>query len=216
MTINIDNHLFQAHSQAKINMKSYSLTLMLTLVLCAVVVFAREAQAADNSGIEEANLTIYVHGALTQSVCRLEMSSANQTVELGEVGTGRLHSVGAQGKPVRLELRLEDCLSNEVASQDLRHDSLVWARNELSVSVSFSGVRDADNPELIKVQGAEGVGLRIKDVQGRDVRVGSRGIPLMIIPGQNALSFTIIPERTKAPLTPGSYLAQVNFKMSYD
>jgi len=189
---------------------------MLTLVLCAVVVFAREAQAADNSGIEEANLTIYVYGALIQSVCRLEMSSTYQTVELGEVGTGRLHSVGAQGKPVRLELRLEDCLNNEVASLDLRHDSLVWVRNEVSVSVSFNGVIDADNPELIKVQGVEEMGLRIKDIQGRDVSLGSRGSPLMIIPGKNALSFTIIPERTKAPLTSGSYLAQVNSKINYD
>nr|WP_154325608.1 fimbrial protein [Pantoea sp. 201603H] len=192
------------------------MALTIPLTLGALVLFFPPAQAVDNADVEGANGTLYVSGALTESACRLEMSSVRQDVLLGEVGTGRLWTPGARGMPVRVDLRLEDCLHSSVASRDMRTGALTRAREQPVVSVSFSAVRDADNPALVKAQGVSGMGLRMEDAMGRDVRLGSRGAPLLLMPGQNTLSYTVMPERTRADLVAGSYQARVNVHLSYD
>lgn len=173
-------------------------------------------EAMNNADVDEMNGTLFITGALTESACRLEMSSVRQEVLLGEVGTGRLQFVGAKGNPVRIDLRLEDCLKSNVASRDMSTGTLSWASEQPVMSMSFSAVRDEDNPTLVKAQGVSGMGLRLEDVQGRKVHLGSRGSPLLLQPGQNTLSFTVIPERTRAVLVAGSYQARVNIHLTYD
>lgn len=175
------------------------------------------AQAkTDNWDVEGANGTLYVHGALTESACRLDMTSAYQDIALGETGTGRLQTIGGQGAPVRFELRLMDCLHGPAGSPDERTGAVIWANDQPAVMVSFSATRDADNPQLVKVQGVSGLGLRLESASGDDVRLGSRGKPLLLTRGQNMLSYTVTPERTSAPLMAGSYRAVVDFHLSYD
>lgn len=195
----------------------FGLALMAPITLGAVVWLLPPAQAAvDNWDVEGANGTLYVHGALTESACRLEMTSAHQDIVLGETGAGRLRTVGARGEPIRFELRLEDCLRSPAGSRDVRTGGLTWADNQPAVTVSFRATRDADNPQLVKAQGVSGLGLRLENAQGEDVRLGSRGKPLLLAPGQNTLSYTITPERTPAALMAGSYRAVVDFHLSYD
>ncbi|CAI1508290.1 fimbrial protein [Serratia ficaria] len=174
------------------------------------------AQAVDNWQVEGAHGRLYVHGALTESACRLAMNSARQDVALGETGTGRLRSPGAQGHPVYVELRLEDCLPGQAAVRDERTGGLTRAAGQPAVSVSFQATRDADNPALVKAQGVSGLGLRLEDENGQDVRLGERGKPLSLTPGQNTLRYIVTPERTPADLVAGSYRAVVDFHLSYD
>lgn len=54
------------------------------------------------------------------------------------------------------------------------------------------------------------------DAQGRDIRLGERGAPLLLTPGQDALDYRVTPERTRAPLQAGAYSAHVDFRLSYD
>ncbi|CAI2004341.1 fimbrial protein [Serratia fonticola] len=193
------------------------LALMAPLTLGAIVWLLPTAQAAvDNWNVEGANGTLYVHGALTESACRLEMTSAYQDIALGETGTGRLQAIGAQGEPIRFELRLADCLRSSAGSRDVRTGGLTWADNQPAVTVSFTAPRDADNPQLVQAQGVSGLGLRLENGQGQDVRLGSRGKPLLLTPGQDSLSYTVTPERTPAALVAGSYRAVVDFNLSYD
>ncbi|VTR51616.1 Uncharacterised protein [Serratia fonticola] len=77
-------------------------------------------------------------------------------------------------------------------------------------------MRDADNPQLVKAQGVSGLGLRLEDEHGRDVRLGSRGAPLLLTPGQDALTYRVAAERTPAGLVAGRYRAVVDFHLSYD
>ncbi|HEJ9150382.1 TPA: type 1 fimbrial protein [Serratia marcescens] len=177
---------------------------------------AAQGQPADNWYTDGANGVLQVRGALTESACRLEMESAWQDISLGEIGTGRLQNVGDRGTPVAFELRLQDCLRSPVGSRDARTGALSWASNQPAVSVSFRAVQDADNPQLVKAQGVAGLGLRLEDGRGQDMRLGSRGEPLLLTPGQNALSYTVAPERTKAALVAGSYRATLDFSLSYD
>ncbi|CAI1776407.1 TPA: fimbrial protein [Serratia fonticola] len=191
--------------------------LVVPLTLGAMLWLLPSAQAAvDNWDVEGANGTLYVHGALTESACRLEMTSAYQDIALGETGTGRLQAIGTRGEPVRFELRLVDCLRSSAGSRDMRTGDLTWADNQPAVTVSFTAPRDADNPQLVQVQGVSGLGLRLENGQGQDVRLGSRGKPLLLTPGQDSLSYTVAPERTPAALVAGSYRAVVDFQLSYD
>jgi type 1 fimbria pilin len=174
------------------------------------------AHSANNWSVDGANGVLRVHGALAESACRLEMESAYQDVWLGEAGTARLAQIGAQGTPVVVQLRLRDCLRSPANNRDERSGNLLWAPYQPAVSVSFSAPADVNNPQLVKVRGASGLALRMSDSLGRDIRLGSRGAPLMIAAGQDTLNYTVTPERTRAPLQAGAYSAQLNFKLNYD
>lgn len=193
------------------------LALMAPLTLGMMLWLLPAAQAAvDNADVEGANGSLYVHGALTESACRLEMTSVRLDISLGETATGRLQTIGARGTPVRFELRLMDCLRSPASSRDVRTGGLTWSGSQPAVSVSFNAVRDADNPQLVKVQGVSGLGLRLEDEHGREVRLGSRGAPLLLTPGQSALTYRVATERTLAELIAGRYRAVVDFHLSYD
>lgn len=189
--------------------------LMLILHL-GMFIMSPSSRAADNWAVEGENGTLYVHGALTESTCRLDMTSLRQDIELGDSSTGRLQSVGDRGEPVGFELKLTDCLSSPAGSPDIRTGSTVWADNQPAITVSFRATRDADNPQLVKAHGVTGLGLRLQDSAGQDVRLGSRGKPLFLTPGQNNLRYTVTPERTAANLVAGYYQATVDFRLSYE
>lgn len=193
------------------------IALMVPLVLGTMLWLLPDVQArVDNWDVEGANGTLYVHGALTESACRLEMESARQDIALGDIGTGQLQSIGARGEPIRFELRIADCLRSSGGHRDIRTGNLTWAGMQPALTVSFRAIRDVDNPQLVKAQGVSGLGLRLEDDRGQDVRLGSSGKALLLMPGQNTLSYTVTPERTSAELEAGSYRAVVNFHLSYD
>lgn len=195
-----------------------ALVLMAPITLGAVLLLLPNAhgQAVDNWYTDGANGVLQVRGALTESACRLEMSSARQDIQLGETGTGRLQNVGDRGTPVGFELRLQDCLRSPAGSRDSRTGALTWAAQQPAVTVSFSAPADVNNPQLVKVQGVSGLALRMTDPLGQDVRLGSRGQPLLLTPGQNTLAYHVAPERTRTPLVAGAYSASVDFRLSYD
>lgn len=190
--------------------------LMVPLVLATVWAILPSAHAAGNGNIDGANGVLQVRGALTESACRLEMQSAWQDVWLGETGTARLAQIGDRGVPTAIKLQLRDCLRSPAKNRDLRNGNQVWSTEQPAVSVSFVAPADADNPQLVKVKGASGLALRMTDALGRDVRLGERGAPLLLTPGQTVLDYTVTPERTRAPLEAGAYSAHVDFRLSYD
>ena len=197
------------------------MVMMVPVVLVFGWLMLPNAQAAawaltEHPEVEGANGVLYVSGALTESACRLDMTSAYQAVRLGTVGTGRLQSPGDRGTPVAVQLKLRDCLRMSGRSLDARGGSLTWSASQPAVSVSFMAPADPDSPQLVQVQGAQGLGLRLLDERQRDVRLGSRGAPLLLTPGQSTLTYTVTPERTAAPLQAGLYRATVNFRLNYD
>lgn len=190
--------------------------LMVPVCACAMLWLMPPAMAADNWQVEGAHGVLHVRGELPESACRLEMTSAYQTVRLGNTATAQLAKPGDRGAPVNLQLHLRDCLRGPAANRDERSGNLLWSAQQPAVSVSFIAPADVENPELVKVQGASGLALRISDERGRDIRLGSRGAPLALAVGQNQLNYTVTPERTRAPLVPGAYAAVVDFRLSYD
>ncbi|EIT7186893.1 type 1 fimbrial protein [Serratia marcescens] len=177
---------------------------------------AAEWALAEHGAVDGAQGRLWVYGSLTESACRLDMTSASQDVLLGDIGTGRLQHIGDRGIPVAVKLLLRDCLRMSGSAQDSRTGGLVWSAGQPAVSVSFMAPADPDNPQLVQVQGAQGVGLRVLDEGQRDVRLGRRGTPLLLTPGQSSLTYSVMPERTSAPLQAGAYRATIHFRLDYD
>lgn len=171
---------------------------------------------ADNWDVDGEHGVLHVYGTLTESPCSLEMGSAWQSVDLGNTGTAQLRQAGDRAVPVPVQLRLRDCQSVTARNRDDRSGSLLWSHSQPAVSVSFTAPGDMNNPQLVAVTGVSGLGLRMADRYGQDVRLGGRGKPVLLTPGQDTLTYTIIPERTAAPLRAGAWHALVNIGLEYD
>ncbi|WP_313097810.1 fimbrial protein [Atlantibacter hermannii] len=158
---------------------------------------------------------LYVYGNVRESACRLEMDSAWQAVDLGDTTHAEINAVGKQSAPVQIKLYLLDC--PEIATRMTNSNSMTTTTSyqQPGYQARFVAVSDAHNPDLIKVEGVSGIGLRLKDSQGRPVRLGQTGDTVLIDPGQNVITYTLQAERTAAAFIPGAYHAQVQFSIVY-
>ncbi|AIJ06756.1 Fimbrial protein [Edwardsiella anguillarum] len=173
-------------------------------------------KTSDNWNVDGSHGMLHVSGVLTEGACRLDMQSAYQQISLGTVPAGQLHYPGNQGAPVAVQLSLRDCLHSGGHQDDLRSGNRTSDRLQPVVSVTFKGAADADNPDLLQVQGTSGLALRLQDSNRRDVRLGDRGTPQYLMPNNSQLTYYIMPERTSAPLVTGAWRSVVNFGLNYD
>ena len=157
-----------------------------------------------------------VTGSLHHSACMLEMTSSYQTVELNNVPRHQLQRPGDGATPVAFQLRFFDCRRAAGSVTNERTGKLVWSAYQPVVSVAFLAPADADDPRLVKVQGITGMGLRLTDSLGRDVRLGSLGEPLFFAHGSDTLTWHVQPTRTAAALTNGAFRAVVDFRLNYE
>ncbi|MGL5387398.1 MAG: fimbrial protein [Serratia sp. (in: enterobacteria)] len=200
----------------------------LSLLMTSLLVLSGTAIADAGRNSAERNLStserfvegnegiLHVYGALTESACRLDMTSANQVVEMGVIGTGRLQSVGAEGTPVAVNLILRDCLRVSSYNLDERQGNVVWAEDQPSMSITFLAPQDIYDSKMIGVRGAQGLALRLSDSEQHPVPLGQRNRPVLLNPGNNVLNYWLTPVRTAAPLQAGAYTANVDFRLSYD
>lgn len=181
-------------------------------LLAALLAPAALAEYDQNSGRHG---VLHVAGSMTESACRLHMGSAYQAIDLGNVGTAELQRVGDRTPPMHVQLRLQDCARGASTARDAQ-GNLAWSASLPSVSLSFSGVQDHFNPELVRVEGVGGVGLRLLDRHQRDVGVGQGAKLLLLDADSGLLDYYISAERTVAPLQAGRYSSLVMFGLSYD
>jgi len=182
------------------------------LSLCPAIALA----TVDSWDIEGENGVLQVTGALSAAACRLDMQSARQEVSMDTTPLSSLKRVGERGTPVAFQLYLRDCMMSGGSQQDRRTAGRVWDQKQPVVTLSFSGNSDMQKPELIQLKGTSGVGLRILDDQNRDIRLGSRGMPLFLSPRNAQLTYYAVPERTSSTLTAGPYQAAADFRLSYE
>lgn len=183
--------------------------------LLSTVATATPLNQVDNWDVDGANGTLYVHGALTESACRLAMSSAYQTVEVGTIGTASLQQEGNMGRPVAVQLRLEDCLSSESRSRN-NLGNLLWSPEMPAMKVRFLAPSDVQDPRLAAVSGVKGIGLQLSNAAQKPINLGEYSLPQLISPGQNQLTYYVTPVRTTAGLSSGAYYALIRFQVSYD
>lgn len=186
------------------------------LTLLATLAMSLSASAADDWNVDGEHGELRVHGLLTEGACHLDMTSQFQQVALGNIPQRLLAKAGDEAQPVRFQITLRDCSRSGGSQRNRYTGSSSWDAIQPVVTLSFSGVTDPLMPGLFKTTGVSGVGLKITDPQGRRVRPGERGEPLIITPGDNLLNYQVTAVRTPAALTTGDFSALARFEVSYD
>lgn len=174
------------------------------------------AGAADDGGFNDYNAVLHVTGALLESTCNLDMRSAYQEVNLGNIHTEALARPGDQGAPIAVQLTLRRCIRTAGGRRDEQGGAMVWSAAEPVVGITFRAQADADTPALVGVRGAGGFGLRLSDALKRNIELGVRTRAWFVAPGDSVLTYYITPERTSAPLAPGNFHAFINLFLTYD
>lgn len=159
--------------------------------------------------------TLYVHGDLLENTCRMTMDSAWQDVDLGSATRADLSLVGKTTPPVTVKIYLHDCPELPNWSTNITPMTTTISTMQPPYKARFVAVTDDNNPELIKVTGASGIGLRLRDSHGETVKLSRMSDSQLLNPGQDEVVFTLQPERTGAMFVPGPYSAVINFSMIY-
>lgn len=158
---------------------------------------------------------LYVQGTLTEGTCRMSMESDWQEVDLGNTVLADIKTYGQTGHSTSIKIFLEDCpgqITNVTNSATLTQTRVAGGT---IYQARFIAVADETNPNLIKVKGASGIGLQLRDDQGREVKLSQRGYPILLAPGQNEVTFSLQPVRTRSEFVAGAYHAIINFSMIY-
>jgi hypothetical protein len=73
------------------------------------------------------------------------------------------------------------------------------------ITVGFLAPADSDNPELFALEGTRGIWLRLTDLLLSTTSILVSGASPSLLPGNNELTWYVIPERTSAPLVHGPF-----------
>lgn len=185
-----------------------SLMVSLMMAITSVASAEKEQPLVDTG-------SLYVHGDLQENTCRMTMDSAWQDVDLGSTTRADVSLLGTSTKPITVTIYLQDCPEIGSRSTNITPMTTTVSTQQPPYKARFVAVADESNPDLIKVMGATGIGLRMRDSRGETVMLSRTGDSLLLNPGQDQVVFTLQPERTAALFSPGPYHAVINFSMIY-
>lgn len=148
--------------------------------------------------------TINFTGKITDTACKVDTASANQTVNLGEVATTSFGAAGATASATRFTINLTGC--PEAAT---------------SASIRFDGPLASGNSNLLALssgQTATNVGVGIYEQDSNTlIPVGSSSAPVTLSSTTaNAMNFIAKYVSTGATVGAGSANAATTFTVSYN
>lgn len=171
-------------------------------------------RSVDNWNVDGQHGVVYVSGSLTESPCRLGMASSYQTVEMGNLDIGTLKQNG-QGSSVPFQIELEDCVDTPTKLENKRSGLSIWSMNQPAAKIRFLAPTAGNLPNVVKVNGAGGLGLLLTTAKGDLLSIGEASSPQWLSPNQNQLTFYVTPVQTGL-LQPGAYSALISFEMQYE
>lgn len=172
--------------------------------------------AANEWNVDGENGYLHLSGTLSEGACSLDMTSVHQDVSLGNINRHALARPSARGLPVYFTIKLRRCARTGGDETDLYSETSTEDAVRPVVTLNFTGVADPDRPELLSAAGVTGLGLLLSDREGRVVRPGMRGEPLILQTGDNVLTYSVTPVRTSGPLSDGDFRVVTSFEVSYD
>ncbi|EMH4146812.1 type 1 fimbrial protein [Providencia stuartii] len=170
----------------------------------------------DNWQVDGANGALYVSGSLTESPCRLAMTSAYQAIELGNTETAELKKVGDRGRPTAFHIELQDCIEVNNSLENVQTGRVAWSSTQPAVKIRFIAPTVPWMPDFAKVMGAQGIGLVLSDKAGHTLPLNRNSNPELLPSGQSTLTYYVSPVRTAAQMQPGAYSALISFEMRYE
>ena len=162
------------------------------------------ALAGNHWNVTVAGGNMRFQGVIIAESCRVEAGDQQMTVNMGQISSNRFHSPGEDADPVPFDIHLQDC-STAVSQR---------------VGVSFSGVADGKNPDVLSVgEGpgiATGVGIALFDKEDQLIPLNSPpGAWRRLYTGPTTLHFVAKYRATGNQVTGGAANAQVWFSLTY-
>lgn len=168
----------------------------------------------DNWNVDGQHGVVYVKGSLTESPCRLAMTSSYQMVEMGNIDTGTLQHNG-KGSPIPFQIELEDCLETATRLENVQSGMTAWSSTQPAVKIRFVAPTVPFYTYFARVTGAQGLGLAVTTPSGALLPMGKNSEPQLLPSGQSQLTYYVTPVRT-GKLVPGAYSALIAFEMLYE
>lgn len=173
-------------------------------------------QPVNDLGMDGKLGTLYVHGTLTESACRLSMDSAYQVIDLGNASTAQLQRVGDKGRAVPFNINLLDCVRTDMKMENSHNGTTTWSVMQPAVKVRFIAPTNEHNSSVVQVLGAKGLGLQITAANGETVAIGVATPPELLFLNSDSLLYYVTPVRVATSLEAGQYSAVINFELIYD
>ncbi|RKS85120.1 type 1 fimbria pilin [Orbus hercynius] len=196
---------------------------ILTLAACSAFYVSADSfsdsswrQPVNDLGLDGKLGTLYVHGTLTESACRLSMDSAYQVIDLGNASTAQLQYVGDKGHAVPFDINLLDCVRSDIKMENFHNGTTTWSVIQPAVKVRFLAPTITNNSTVVQVLGAKGLGLQITTPNGEAVPIGIATPPHLLSLNNNRLMYYVTPIRVATSLEAGQYSAVINFELIYD
>ncbi|MBL5945896.1 type 1 fimbrial protein [Enterobacter asburiae] len=172
-------------------------TLLAVMMAGSVMAMVNAAHAADG--------TVKFVGNIIDQACTVDTSSANQTVQLGDVAASSFgNASGVQSSGQKFNIVLTACPAGTVA-------------------VGFAGTADPADSTLLRLdagQTATGVGVRINNNDGTQVLMNDTASPARVtVPaggGDVTLSYVGQYQSTSASVTAGTANATSQFTVLYN
>lgn len=175
---------------------------------------SRLYRPVDNWNVDGANGVLYVSGSLTESPCRLAMTSAYQSVDLGNIETAELQRNG-KGTPVPFQIELEDCIEMATRLTNVQSGMTAWSSTQPAVKIRFVAPTVPFYSDFVQVNGVQGLGLAVTTPDGALLPMGQESEPKLLPSGQSQLTYYVTPVRIGL-LEPGAYSALIAFEMLYE
>ncbi|EFE10418.1 fimbrial protein [Citrobacter youngae] len=142
-------------------------------------------------------------GSLTADACKVDTTSADQTVSMGKVAISAFtDGQGTKASPTKFSLKLTDC-----------PDTVT------SAVVKFDGNADASNTDLLALDSdsdAAGVGIEIADNTGAAIPIHQASTAYPLAVGDNTLEFVARYVSDTATVTAGAANATSDFTINYN
>lgn len=149
--------------------------------------------------------SILFEGYITENACIIESNDVSQVVDLGTISTSAFSAAGQVASPTRFTISLKDC-----------------PQTVKSVSFTFNGVSDQNNPTLISLDddsSASGIGIALYEydsVSQIPLFSASKVRELNADTDVNVLTFIAKYMATQAKVTPGTANSVTEFVAVYN
>ncbi len=144
------------------------------------------------------------------------MESSNQSISLGNISFADLNQSKQSKRQVPFQIELLDCLEVQTELQNSQTGDTVWSTTQPAVKVRFIAPTEPQYTDIIRINGAQGLGLKVMNVAYQVLPIGKDSNPMLIASGQNRLTYYVTAVRTSGPLIPGAFSALIAFEMLYD
>lgn len=163
--------------------------------------------------------TVKFEGQLVNAACALDVSSLNQTVQMGQVRTSTFTDKGVKSPAVGFNIVLTGCKTG--AEPELDADNKPISPNDKTVAVGFSAVQaGSGNKDVLSLTrgtgSARGIGLQLNDRAGEVVPLdGTPTASIALNDDRVEVPFTAAYISTDKNVTSGTANASVVFTLTY-